>query len=171
MEKNGAQCKGNMFWSMLDILKVRPGGFLEGLHVGREIREEAGLTQRSVLGHWTDGIVISWDEKDWGLGSCTERGDGEFSLGLWHVWGRRPSVDFEEAVVIVNKGEVNARIMDLRFIEIEMILKTMNPHKVTKSVSPDREERAWRPESEEMPRWSLGRKPRNQPKRVRRSRR
>lgn len=44
---------------MLDILKVRPGGFLEGLHVGREIREEAGMTQRSVLGHWTDGIVIS----------------------------------------------------------------------------------------------------------------
>lgn len=45
-------------------------------------------------------------------------------------------------MVIVNKGEVKARIMDLRFIKIEMILKTMNPDKVTKSVSPDREERA-----------------------------
>ena len=45
-------------------------------------------------------------------------------------------------MVIASKREVKAEITDLRFIKIETILKTMNLGKVTKGVSPGREERA-----------------------------
>lgn len=58
------------------ILKVRPEGFSEGLHVGCEIREEARMTQYFVLRDWTDGIVISSDEKDCGRGRHGERRQG-----------------------------------------------------------------------------------------------
>lgn len=57
-KKNEAEFKGNTIYAGY-ILKVRPEGFLEGLHVEREIREQAGMTQYFVLRDWMDGIVIS----------------------------------------------------------------------------------------------------------------
>ena len=47
MEQSGKGLHFDLGW--IYFKGIRPEGFLEGLHVGREIREEVGMTQCFVL--------------------------------------------------------------------------------------------------------------------------